>query len=388
MPKVTVIVPCYNVADYIDRCLSSVKCQSFADYELVLIDDGSTDSTLEKCVEWKQRDDRIILVSRHNAGLGAARNLGISIAHGEYVTFLDADDWWREDYLHQMVQGSQDGQNDLVVCDFNFVNEGNGETKTQRSILRLPGGTIKKPTATHLLSRARTQACGKLYRRDLFTDNNVKEPHHAYEDVATTPYLVAKANSIYRVPEALYFYVRNREGSIINHFPSLGDLLLSLAELAERFKADNLFDAYYHQLRRIFWGELCFLHRMLNTKFAANDEKKATTLRRECEQIVYDIFPELEDFAEMRFYIGNDDLLSRAVGCIVLRQEQIIRNVSDLRESDIAVSTNNNAIPENFGGEVIRITMLVSDKADSERLMWDLADDVFDMVFGEKNPGV
>ena len=388
MPKVTVIVPCYNVANYIDRCLSSVKSQSFADYELVLIDDGSTDDTLEKCVEWKQRDDRIILVSRHNAGLGAARNLGISIAHGEYVTFLDADDWWREDYLIQMVQGSQDGQNDLVVCDFNFVNEGNGETKTQRSILRLPGGAIKKLTATHLLSRARTQACGKMYRRDLFTDNNVKEPHHAYEDVATTPYLVAKANSIYRVPKALYFYVRNREGSIINHFPSLGDLLLSLVELAERFKVDNLFDAYYHQLRRIFWGELCFLHRMLNTKFVANDEKKAATLRHECERIVYDIFPELEDVAEMRFYVGNDDLLSRAVGCIVLRQERIIRDVSDLRKSDTAISTNRNAIPENFGGEVIQMAVHISDTADSERLIWDLADDVFDRVFDRKKLGV
>ena len=381
MPKVTVIVPCYNVAGYIDRCLSSVMHQSFADYELVLIDDGSKDGTLEKCVAWKQRDGRIILVSRHNAGLGAARNLGISIARGEYVTFLDADDWWREDYLAQMVQGAQNGQNDLVVCDFNFVNEGNGETKTKRSVLRLPGGTIPKPTATHLLSRARTQAWGKMYRRSLFTDNNVQEPHHAYEDVATTPYLVAKANSVYRVPEALYFYVRNREGSIINHFPSLGDLLLSLTELAERFRADNLFDAYYHQLRRIFWGELCFLHRMLNTKFAANDGKKAAALRDECERIVYGIFLELETFAKIRFYVGNDDLLAKAVGCVVLQREQIVRDASDLRKTDIAVRLEESALPDDFDGEVIRVAPPSSDNDDPERPVWDLADDVFDKMW-------
>jgi len=128
----------------------------------------------------------------------------------------------------------------------------------------------------------------------LFTENNVKEPAHSYEDVATTPYIVAKAEYIYHVAKPLYFYVKNREGSIINHFQSLEGLLLSLSELIERFKSDNLFNEHYNELRRIFWGELCFLYRMLDTKFSDNDEKKSSYLRDECNKIVYGVFPELE----------------------------------------------------------------------------------------------
>ena len=388
IPTVTVVIPCYNVFDYIDRCILSVVKQSYDDFEIILIDDGSTDRTFEKCSAWKKRDSRITLVSKKNLGLGSTRNLGISMAQSEYVTFLDADDWWHEDYLKEMMTGTENGKNDLVVCDFNFVNEGCGESLTQTSALRLPNGTLDKRNTMHLLSRARTQACGKMYRRGLFMDNDVKEPHHAYEDVATTPYLVAVAASIYHVPKALYFYVRNREGSIINHFPSLEDLLLSLAELAERFKRDNLFEAYYHQLRRIFWGELCFLYRMLNTKFAASDEKKATALRNECEKIVYGVFPELKNLAKMRFYVSNDEVLAKAVRCVVLQREQIVRDASYLREFDIAVCATRGALPKDFDGEVIWVTIPASDTADPERPIWDLADNVFDAVCEGKRLGV
>ena len=379
MPKVTVIVPCYNVANYIDRCLTSVINQSYDDYEIILIDDGSTDGTLEKCVEWRNRNSKITLVSQNNAGLGASRNLGISIAKGEYVTFLDADDWWDRDYLFEMYKGAESGKNDLIICDFVYAYEDNGETMLgSPTLVRISEGLINKKNETHLLSRARTQAWGKLYKKSLFLENDIKEPAHAYEDVATTPYIVAKAELIYHVSKPLYFYVKNREGSIINNFPSLADLLLSLNELIEKFKADNIFVEHYNELRRIFWGELCFLYRMLDTKFSENDEKKASRLRDECKKIVYGVFPELETLSKMKFYV-KDDVLKRSVGYITLTPKQIC-NGNDFNKSDIAVCFEDAVLPEDFKGLAIHVQKPENNDIDPEKPVWDLADEVFDRL--------
>lgn len=91
---VSVIIPVYNVEAYLDRCLASVTKQTYANLEIILVNDGSTDNSSEICREWYQRDDRIILIEKKNAGLGPARNDAIDLAQGKYIAFIDSDDWW------------------------------------------------------------------------------------------------------------------------------------------------------------------------------------------------------------------------------------------------------------------------------------------------------
>lgn len=376
MLKVSVIIPCYNVENYIDKCLASVINQTYKDFEIILIDDGSTDNTLNKCIEWKNKDRRIVLVSKKNEGLGETRNLGISMAKSEYVTFLDADDWWDSDYIFKMIQGSQKGKNDLVVCDINIVYKTKICEENKISKIRLPYGNIDIKKEKYLLSKARTQAWGKLYKKSLFIKNNIKEPMHAYEDVATTPYIVAKANSVFHVNKPMYFYFKNREGSIINRFSFIDDLLLSLEEVTELFKRDNLFDEYKYELRRILWGELCFLYRMLDTKFKDNDMEKKLELCKKCDKIVYETFPELQFIAKQRFFAINENIRN-GLSNIIPEKKQIL---NDLQKADFAILFKSESLQSDFKGKIIYLNDIDKDIDDKEQIIWDLADRIYDKL--------
>ena len=115
---VSVIIPAYNVEDYIDRCLNSVVNQSYNDIEIILIDDGSCDKTGEKCLEWAKKDKRIIFIRRKNMGQGNSRNLGIYNASGEYIMFVDGDDFIHKEMVRKLY-------NEIIKNDCDIVGGGN-----------------------------------------------------------------------------------------------------------------------------------------------------------------------------------------------------------------------------------------------------------------------
>ena len=106
MPKLSIIVPVYKVERYIERCISSLRNQTLTDIEIILVDDGSPDLCPQLCDEYAQKDSRIKVIHKANAGLGYARNSGLEIATGEYVAFVDSDDWLTEKYLEILLQKS------------------------------------------------------------------------------------------------------------------------------------------------------------------------------------------------------------------------------------------------------------------------------------------
>ncbi len=116
MPAVSVIIPVYNVEAYVDRCLKSVTGQSFSDIEIIIINDGSTDGSGERCLEWAKQDDRIVYVSKKNEGAGPARNLGIQMAQSEFVAFCDSDDWYDDQYVEVMFAKQKETDADIVAC--------------------------------------------------------------------------------------------------------------------------------------------------------------------------------------------------------------------------------------------------------------------------------
>ena len=117
-PLISIIVPIYNVEKYLSRCINSVLSQTFPDFELLLIDDGSTDKSGYICDGYAQKDSRIKVFHIENGGVSAARNYGLDNARGEWITFVDADDWIDKDMYYKLYNEAILSEADIVICDF------------------------------------------------------------------------------------------------------------------------------------------------------------------------------------------------------------------------------------------------------------------------------
>lgn len=383
MNKIAVIVPIYNMSSYMDKCIHSVIMQTYSNFKLILIDDGSTDDSLEKTIQWKKRDERIVVVSQTNAGLGVARNVGVHIADSEYVTFLDSDDWWHPDYLKQMMEGTEHGKNDIVLCDINFVYLlQNNAYDCYTSRLRFPEGALNVNREWNLLNKARTFMWGKVYRRKLFLDYGIEQPSHAYEDVATTPYILAKAKTFYHVPKGLYYYLRNREGSIVNRFSSLRDLLKSLDELMHRFQTDCLLEENRNTLRQLIWGQLSFIHHSLKKRFPLEEQGKKETLKKEAIDLACKWFPELNDMPKCSFFVPSQDKrIVEAIKHLVLEEKSIF-NDRNTTSADFYVDFQFDNESKNNAKRILLEKPTNSAVDDMERISWDLADEIFKRIWG------
>lgn len=124
MIEVSVIVPVYNASDYLRRCINSILEQTFKNFELILIDDGSMDDSGEICDEFATIDHRIRVIHQRNLGVSAARNQGLNYAQGTYIMFCDADDWVREDWIINLVCGIKKFPGSWVICGIEYIENG------------------------------------------------------------------------------------------------------------------------------------------------------------------------------------------------------------------------------------------------------------------------
>ena len=120
---VSVIVPIYNIERYINRCIDSILDQTYTLLEIILVDDGSTDNCSQICDDYAKKDQRIIVIHKKNSGLSDARNSGIEVAHGDYLMFVDGDDWIRKDMISLLIRSVQKNNVKLGMCGYYKVNE-------------------------------------------------------------------------------------------------------------------------------------------------------------------------------------------------------------------------------------------------------------------------
>lgn len=125
----SVISPVYNGAKYLEPFLQSVLQQSFPHFELIMVDDGSTDSSVEIIKSYQKKDSRIHLIGQNHKGAGSARNFGLSQAKGQYIIFLDSDDWFNDDFFKTMIDRIEVDQSDIAACEFFIYNQQTGETE-------------------------------------------------------------------------------------------------------------------------------------------------------------------------------------------------------------------------------------------------------------------
>ena len=231
MPTISVIVPVYKVEQYLHQCIDSILAQTFTDFELILIDDGSPDNCGAICDEYAKQDARITVIHQENGGLSAARNAGIDIAKGEYLTFIDSDDWVHPMYLELLVRAVTDNSVDISVC---MCTRSLGEIKSadkEYSCKILDGLSFLKDD--HIIGII---ACAKLYKTKLFDD--IRFPiGKLHEDEATTYKLLFKAGNVVLIQSKLYFYTLN-ENSITNSSYSVKRLdgLEAIAEQCAFFR--------------------------------------------------------------------------------------------------------------------------------------------------------
>lgn len=205
LPKVSVIVPVYNVEKYLEKCLDSLVHQTLDAYEVIVVNDGSPDNSQEIIDKYAEKYPEIICAyKKENGGLGDARNFGLERARGEYVGFVDSDDWVDAKMFSAMYDFAKTENNDVVICDFIEINDGWKQGHVSKGYR---GDESQYPIDKYMFimnSINPATACNKIYRRELFMVQNF--PAQWYEDIATTPILLSYANKIGYLPLALYYY--------------------------------------------------------------------------------------------------------------------------------------------------------------------------------------
>lgn len=237
--KLSIVIPVYRAEATLDRCLESVTSQDYDSLEVLLVDDGSPDGCPQRCDQWSQRDSRITVIHKQNGGLSDARNAGISQARGEFITFIDSDDYIGPGTLSALM--SQAEATDLLEYPlWRFY----GSPHQQFVDFKQKEYTDANAYWTETKAYLHTYACNKIYRRWLF--DSVRFPKDkVFEDVYTLPRLLRQSPRIMTTNQGIYYYTDNPEGITATAGGSQQRMLLD-AHLTAGMPVDDLY--YLHLL--------------------------------------------------------------------------------------------------------------------------------------------
>jgi len=231
---VSVVVPIYNVEKYLERCIQSIIGQTYTNLQIILVDDGSVDKCPQICDEYAQKDSRIVVIHQCNAGVSAARNAGLKVAKGQYIGFVDPDDWVEPEMYESMVAEIEKEDTDLVICGYNYYDEeGNVDTKRLYQI-RENEYLWQKEVMNRFFDMPPTIRHGvvnKLFSKSLLQDLFFIEGLHSSEDVMFLNEYVVKIQKAVMVHRPFY---KNtiRQGSATHGG-------ISIESLADSFKAHD-----------------------------------------------------------------------------------------------------------------------------------------------------
>lgn len=240
MPKVSVIVPIYNVEKYLEKCINSLLSQTLEDIQIILVNDGSKDNSGNIAKECeKNNKNRIIYVEKENGGLSDARNYGLKYATGDFIAFLDSDDYIEKNAYEEMYNKAIEENADYVECD--FIWEFPNKIRVDK---QYPYKNKKE-----MLSFVRVVAWNKLIKRQLIIDNNLEFPKGLrYEDVEFTYKLIPFINKFANVDKPFIHYVQ-REGSIANvQNERTAEIFTVLDNVIEFYKKNNIYEKYRDEL--------------------------------------------------------------------------------------------------------------------------------------------
>lgn len=235
MAKVSVIVPVYNVEKYISKCLNSLVNQTLEDIEIIVVNDGSKDTSIDIVKEYAQKYKNIKVYEKENGGLSDARNYGLQFATGKYIAFLDSDDYVDVNLYKRMYEKAKKEDSDMVECNFYWVYD----KKTKKDIGQKYKG--KK----EMFEKARVVAWNKLYKKEVLDNANVQFPKGLrYEDVEFFYKLIPHIESVSFVKEPLIYYVQRKQSIVNTQNEKTKDIFTVLENVIEYYKEHNLYEEY------------------------------------------------------------------------------------------------------------------------------------------------
>jgi len=244
--KLSVIVPVYNVEKYLEKCLDSLVNQTLKDIEIIVVNDGTKDNSQKIIDKYAKKYKNIKSFIKENGGLSDARNYGMERANGEYIAFLDSDDYVALDMYEKMYNKAKNDLSDIVVCDCYKVFE--DKTVNLASKLNYSNELDREYVITYPM------ACTRIYKRELFDDNYKFTKGIYYEDLCLTPTFVVKTQKISYINEPLYYYLQH-DNSIMyqKQFSSkLLDIFDVLDHVKDVFVENNIYSKYQQEIEYLY----------------------------------------------------------------------------------------------------------------------------------------
>lgn len=296
MPKVSVIVPVYNVEQYIHRCVDSILNQTFTDFELILINDGSTDNSGKFCDEYTKVDSKVHVIHQKNSGQSVARNIGIDWtfehSNSEYVTFVDSDDWVHKKYLEILYNSAATNNIDICCCGFmwnlNYVDD---RIINSYDVIYGTSDELISTIKEYHEFNTGVPVC-RLYKKSCF--KNIRFPAGKYfEDEFTIYKILYQCRRIAVVKEILYYYYQNPSGAmrLKPSFARSTDKIDALTEQMHFYYKNNAKHLFQYIFNRLFCLEISYFREYeYDNKYA-----KAVALRKKalikCIKDYYDFLP-------------------------------------------------------------------------------------------------
>lgn len=243
MPKVSLIIPVYNVQDYIEKCLDSVVNQTIDDMEIIIVNDGSKDQSKQKIENYLEKYPKIKYLEKENGGLSDARNYGLKFARGEYVAFLDSDDYVEKNTYEEMYNLAKKEKSDMVECD--FIWEYPNKIREDIGVLY----SSKK----EMIEKARVVAWNKLIKREIIEKTNLQFPVGLrYEDVEFFYKMVPYISKVSFVKKCLIHYVQRGDSIANTQNIRTKEIFKVLDNVIKYYKENNLYNEYKQELEYIY----------------------------------------------------------------------------------------------------------------------------------------
>lgn len=302
VPKLSIVVPAYNAIAYIDKCIHSLIAQSLQDIEIILVNDASTDDTLKlmRTYEAKHPDKIKIIDSPVNQRQGGARNLGIAAAKGEYIGFVDSDDWIEPEMFDLLYAKATAEQSDLAYCYRQQVLP-DGSIEGDGATYFLPTGEVTEDKRREMLVRHITFVQRYIYKRELLTENNITYPTHLwYEDMAIDPLILMYVQKISAVKKPLYNY-HIHPGSTITKKDNgkYRDRMKVSGIIVEELKKRNFYEQYKAEIDYLYFRKGYILSTL---NYLINNNKPDRAVIRSIRQQMLELD---EQYSKNAYYTSN-----------------------------------------------------------------------------------
>ena len=365
---VSVIVPVYNTEQYLEECIRTIVKQTYKDLEIIIINDGSTDSSGSICRKWEKLDKRIRYMEKENEGQGIARNAGIRIARGEYIIFVDSDDWIEPDLVEKVYAQISKWKADLCVYSHRHVGERTRE-------LPLAGKTKQATNVRknqEILGLMSPILCDKMFSTELIRSSDFVMSNRMCEDLVFNAQLYAKANAICFLDTPFYNYRYTREGNLSTNYKKYREAEKSVDELNKIFSQDGKFETFWIPLYElsffIFKNLLSRIKNGVELHLPAGAENSYDELMKTYKKCLY------------RWFSHHIDHRLQEKSCLMLGSYNLRIIIRSLR-------LNEELLGEDYAYRKRCVRQDIEKKfhyharfRDQDYLVMDLLDEIFDVI--------